>query len=318
VTIDGEGGVSAAGTKVSIVLPSGWAVDSVMPTQGSCDATTNPITCSLGRIGGLGTSAAITITGHPTRTGQLNASASVTFKAADPTPVDDSTAFSTTVVPPQPGQPTYHLVIPSTLAAPTPLHLPEQTTWAASNPNDYVCSYQVQQSVDGGTYKTLSKSAPDATSVTTDVSLGHSYSYQVRAADCQGDKSAWSIGPSFQVAGAQETAASYIGQWAVQNITGAWGGMVATTTQVGGAVTYHFTGRNVAWIGTVGPTYGSADVYVDGKYRATVDCHAATQSTKQVLFRYGWPDSGAHTIKIVTDGTAGHPRVDVDGFVTFA
>ena len=64
----------------------------------------------------------------------------------------------------------------------------------------------------------------------------------------------------------------------------------------------------------VGPTYGSADVYIDGKFRSTIDCHASTRATKEVLFRYGWPDSGSHTIKIVTAGTG---RVDIDGFVRF-
>jgi hypothetical protein len=34
-----------------------------------------------------------------------------------------------------------------------------------------------------------------------------------------------------------------------------------------------------------------------------------------VLFRYGWPSRGPHTIKIMNDATTNRPRIDVDGFV---
>jgi hypothetical protein len=76
--------------------------------------------------------------------------------------------------------------------------------------------------------------------------------------------------------------------------------------------------RMFSWITTKGPTYGSAKIYVDGKLATTILLHAPTLRPGRVVFQRAWPSDPTlqttHTVKILVVGTAGHPRVDVDGF----
>jgi hypothetical protein len=68
-------------------------------------------------------------------------------------------------------------------------------------------------------------------------------------------------------------------------------------------------------VAALGPGRGSAAVYVDGKYRATISLASTTYRARQVVYATSWSTSGVHTLRIVNLGTAGHPRVDVDAFV---
>jgi hypothetical protein len=61
---------------------------------------------------------------------------------------------------------------------------------------------------------------------------------------------------------------------------------------------------------------GTAHVYLDGKLVANVNLHNATQMHRRIVFAHSWASDGAHTIKVVCAGTAGHPTVDVDTFLT--
>jgi hypothetical protein len=210
-----------------------------------------------------------------------------------------------------PGIPTLHFVIPSRLSAP-PVRVAEETKWARSNPEDGVCSYEAQRSKNGADYQDVVLSGPTATSVTSNLNIGASYQFRVRAVDCNSETSAWSVGPATNVVGYDETAPSYIGSWGLLSVSGAWGGSVTSVQQSGAVATFSFGGRNVAFVGTVGPSYGSADVYLDGVLISTVSEVAAPGVTRRVLFRYGWLDSGYHTLRFVTNSSG---RFDIDGFV---
>ena len=123
--------------------------------------------------------------------------------------------------------------------------------------------------------------------------------------------------PTDSVFGYQETAAAYAGTWTRASLSGAWGGSVDYTTAPGAAASFTFSGDHLAWIGTVGPSYGSAKVYINGALWKTVNCNAPTTATREVLLKYGFGSVDTNTIKIVNMATPGHPRIDVDGFVTF-
>ena len=55
-------------------------------------------------------------------------------------------------------------------------------------------------------------------------------------------------------------------------------------TRTGASATLTFTGRGIAWIGPVGPTRGTARVYLDGKYVKTVDLRRSTFRARNLLF----------------------------------
>ena len=93
------------------------------------------------------------------------------------------------------------------------------------------------------------------------------------------------------------------------------GGGTRYASAAGATASHTFTGSSVGWVAAVGPGRGSADVYIDGVFRSTVNLHAATRATRQIVFVASWASQGSHTIEIVVAGTPGHPRVDVDAFV---
>ena len=59
---------------------------------------------------------------------------------------------------------------------------------------------------------------------------------------------------------------------------------------------------------------GSARVLVDGRSVGTVSLHATTSQPRRVVFSHAFATTGTHRVAIRVVGTAGHPRVDVDGF----
>jgi hypothetical protein len=93
------------------------------------------------------------------------------------------------------------------------------------------------------------------------------------------------------------------------------GGGVAWSTTPGATATFTFTGRNVQWIGPVGPTRGRALVRIDGKAVATVSMHSSSFDARRVLFARRFKASGRHTLTITVLRSPGHPYVAIDGFV---
>ncbi len=108
----------------------------------------------------------------------------------------------------------------------------------------------------------------------------------------------------------------YTAGWARGNAPDAFGDTVHSTSRAGASATFKFTGRQVAWVSTRRANRGTAHVYLDGKLVANVNLHSATVMHRRIVFAHAWAADGAHTIKIVCAGTAGHATVDVDAFVT--
>jgi hypothetical protein len=112
--------------------------------------------------------------------------------------------------------------------------------------------------------------------------------------------------------------ATYTGAWSTRTTASALDGSLHFSTAKGAAATFSANVRTLAWITTVGPAHGSAQVFVDGRQVATISTHAATVGFRRVKFARAWwggPNDPVHTIRIVNAGTAGHSRVDVDGFL---
>jgi hypothetical protein len=70
----------------------------------------------------------------------------------------------------------------------------------------------------------------------------------------------------------------------------------------------------MAIVGRRGPTSGKAKVYVDGVLVSTIDLYRSTSQSRVVLFSRAWSTVATHTVRVVVLGTAGRPRVDIDGF----
>jgi lysozyme len=208
--------------------------------------------------------------------------------------------------------PTSRLLALATLGSST---LPVRTSWSASDPSG-IASYTLHGQVDGS-WSPVSLPSATATSVVQSLPFGSTYRFAAKATDGKANTSGWAYGSSFRPYLVQESGAAvaYGGTWTSVATTSVSGGSLKYATANGASASYSFNGSSVAWVSYRGPARGSADVYVDGVKKATVNLYAAANSARQIVYAANWTWNGSHTIKIVCLGTAGHARVDVDAFV---
>ena len=241
----------------------------------------------------------------PLATLQASYNRILALKAGLPAPVADSTA-------PVVAAPA-SFIGGGTLGSTT---VPVRVSWTASDPCR-IAGYAVQRRVDGGAWAGVALASPRSTSATQSLAFGDTYEYGARATDGAGNTSAWQYGTAFEPLRTEQTSGSiaWSGSWATGTLADNSGGSTRYASAAGAAATFTFTGRSVGWVAAVGPTRGSARVYVDGVLRSTVSLYASTTAYRRVVFTTSWPSQGIHTVRIVVLGTAGHPRVDVDAFV---
>jgi hypothetical protein len=184
----------------------------------------------------------------------------------------------------------------------------------ASDTGTGVGSYRVWVSRDGHSY-TLAGS-PTTPTLTLLVGAGHTYRYRVYAVDKAGNTSSSLYTATMRTIAYQDASAAikYVPAWSGTSSTAYYGGTARYTNTAGRSASLTFTGRSVSWLAALGPTRGSARVYVDGHLISTVNLNSVTSTARRVVFAKTWSASGTHTIKVVVVGTAGHPRVDVDAF----
>ena len=105
---------------------------------------------------------------------------------------------------------------------------------------------------------------------------------------------------------------SFRATWTTAVRAGYLGGRVRASNQRGARATIMFTGTGISWIGPIGPTRGSARIYLDGRLVRTVDTHATRFSPARALFTMTFASMRPRTLEIVVAGTAGHPTVAID------
>ena len=216
--------------------------------------------------------------------------------------------------------------IPPTIVLPTmalevggtvgPSTVPVLTRWSASDPSG-ISGYVLQRSVDGGQTWAAALTSATATSFWQSLPAGASAVQRLRATDRLGNTSAWRSGPraSVLMTGQTGSAIRYTGTWLTQTTTNALGGNYVYSSRAGASATYSFTGSSVGWVATTGPNCGSAKIYVDGVTSGRSACTRRTYKFRHVVWTRNWAAAVPHTLKIVVAGTAGHPIVDVDGFI---
>jgi beta-N-acetylhexosaminidase len=215
--------------------------------------------------------------------------------------------------PPSLSGPRSTLYAPATLGSAT---VPVRTSWSASDPCS-ISSYSLESRIDAKAWIAQRLPTPTATSVTQSLSAASTYRFIVKAADGAGNSTGWTYGPSLVpfVRQSSSTDVRFSTSWRTGAGAGYSGGSTRYATTAGTWASYTFSGSGIGWVAAVSPTRGSAKVYVDGRYAATVSLHSTTTSLRRIVFATNWPSQGTHTIRIVVLGTAGHPRVDIDAFV---
>jgi hypothetical protein len=111
---------------------------------------------------------------------------------------------------------------------------------------------------------------------------------------------------------------TYTGTWSVGSAATASGGSYRYANASGMAVTATFNGASLAWISKKGPTYGIANVSLDGGAPVTVDLYNASVLFQQKVWETGALSTGYHTVRIEWTGTknsaATNTNIGVDAF----
>jgi hypothetical protein len=180
---------------------------------------------------------------------------------------------------------------------------------------DGLQSYVLQRQVSGGSWSTVTLATVLSTTINQSLTKSLTYRYRVRATDKTGLVAAYAYGPSFQARVSDQTSAlvTYTGSWATGSWSSYFGGSVRYSSSAGASATYSFTSSSVAWIAVKGPTRGSAQVYVDGVLKATINLNATSTTARAQVYATNWATVGPHTLRIVV--VSG--RVDIDAFVRF-
>jgi hypothetical protein len=163
-------------------------------------------------------------------------------------------------------------------------------------------------------YSTLLASTSD-TSTTFNGAQGHTYYFRARGQDAYGNVTAYAARSNASVP-LNET-------WSGLSYGTGWGSVASTSryldtykyaTGANRTVTAKTDTQRFTVIGDRCAACGAFKVYVDGVLKATIDTYASTTQPRQALYTGGvFSKISSHTIKIVTVGTAGRSRVDLDG-----
>jgi len=206
-------------------------------------------------------------------------------------------------------------VVPAGGGAATSAGLPFRVSWpAATDAISGVAGYRLEVATDG--LWGPSTSAGATTAVIRRLAPGHTYRFKLAAVDLAGNVSSWQTGSQLVVRTAQEGDASIVrtGRWVHALSPAWWAGGTRYSTDRGATASITVTARAFAWVGAVGPGRGQARVFVDGHDAGVVNLHALASRARVVVFAKEWAVAARHTIVIRVLGTAGHARVDLDGF----
>jgi subtilisin len=188
---------------------------------------------------------------------------------------------------------------------------------AATDASNPIWGYQASWRVNGGTWSSPASLAATKRTLDRTFTTSAQYDFRVRAKDAAGNWSPWAPMPTASTGVAQDTSGSIVrsGTWGSTTNSSYSRGTAIYARTAGATLTRTFTGRTIAWVSAVGPTRGSARVYIDGSLFTTVSQYRADAGYRKVVFERSWVSSGTHTIRIEVVGTAGRPRVDLDALV---
>lgn len=102
--------------------------------------------------------------------------------------------------------------------------------------------------------------------------------------------------------------------WVGQKNGHSQGGYYRISTKKNASVTFSIRGTSFIWVTALGPMYGQADIYVDGKYKGTADLYNPEQIWQYKLAIEKLSDR-EHTIRILTLGQ--HNSASEDSAVVF-
>jgi len=189
-------------------------------------------------------------------------------------------------------------------------------SWNASDQTKAITKFEVRRSIDGGTPVVVGTAPASARSLRVKVPFKHLYVFSVHAFDGAGFDGGASTKPH-RLALVNDNAAQvrYHGVWHTENSAQSVGKELRASRRPGASVVFSFTGRDIALVATTCPKCGRAKVFIDGLRRSSVWEWGHLVIHRRIVYDHDFKTSGTHTIKIVLDGPASHPRFTVDAWI---
>jgi hypothetical protein len=186
--------------------------------------------------------------------------------------------------------------------------------WSASDAGTGVASYQLQERIGDGSWRSVTLPSTQATSVTRSMTTGATYRYRVRATDIRGNTSAWTTWAAITPRRIEQTSASlrWGGSWSSVRDSRFSGGSARRTSSSGRKAVLSFSGRDIGWVTMRSTIGGRAQVRVDGTLVATVDVDGSSTGYRRMVWTRHLESGGSHTLEI---RPLGDGRVTVDAFI---
>ena len=193
--------------------------------------------------------------------------------------------------------------------------VPVRVVWpAATDPSSKIAGYELEYSYDLGPWQPSGTATGAATAVIRTVALNHAHRFRIRARDAVGIWSPWVEGPILRLGIVQDTSSAmkYSTGWYRSASIYASGGSTRYTTRRNASVRLTMFARTLSIVAPVGPNRGTANIYVNGAYEATISLYWKVGVSRRIVWTKTFDADGLRTLEIRANGTAGRPRVDVD------
>ncbi|HVM29455.1 MAG TPA: fibronectin type III domain-containing protein [Candidatus Limnocylindrales bacterium] len=189
-------------------------------------------------------------------------------------------------------------------------------SWDPNNRRPSGTTYQLQRIVSGS-WSNVSLSSGGQTSIQLRLKPGTKQGFRVRLRDSRGNVGQWFSTGTFTPRLVQDanSSLSWSGDWSRVSTSNASGGTVRRSSQPGSSVTMTFTGKSIALIGTEGPRFGTARVFVNGTLEAEIELYAGSNRWRRLLFTRTWDTAATRTIRVEVSGEKGAGQVDIDAFL---
>jgi hypothetical protein len=181
-----------------------------------------------------------------------------------------------------------------------------------------VTRYELQRSVAGGAWSTVSLKEALTWGVDDRVRPGRTVRYRVRATNDEGLRSAWATSPEVRPEVIDEASldgAAWDGSWSSAASAGSIEGRVRRSSATGSVVRFAADGvRAMAVIMTRASTRGRVAIrWDDASPATTLDLGVRPKAVRWVVASSRWGSLGAHEVTVTVRSGGG--LTDVDGFV---
>lgn len=198
-------------------------------------------------------------------------------------------------------------------------------SWTQSSGAGAIVAVELQRTIDGGGWLSMTLPEPAPTSVVKYFKFGRRYVLQIRVTDSVGTISPWVQSPAFTLSAYNENSPSVTRSagWNLTSSINNVGSQFGRSEIAGDSVALNYTGMQVAAIGNGGWKHGLAevDIGIAPTSFGPINLYLSTRKLRRVLFVSQPPTdytASAGRIELRNASTGTRKRVEFDAFIVLA